>query len=336
MSFLRNVYNSSVIIHPPGFFIIGFESFSFLSVYIIFLAFVYVVTVLFNCLLIYIVAFNHCLHTPKFLAVINLAVIDLMFNTCTIPSMIKVFLIKDNFIPFNLCFVQMYAYYVLVSLESFALSVLAYDRVIAICFPLRQNSINTMRRMICIVCIIWCCVLGVVAFTTCIMTRLSFCNSIRVFSYFCDYAPVFRLACNDYSMQWFSASFLSVMLLGGPFTFILLSYISILVAVYKMKSMNSRLKALATCIEHTILVAVFYIPLLVIFTYGFYFGAIDPDQRVLSLSLSSCLPPCINPIVYSLKTKEIKIRVLALFRKYKVSANIPTKSKTILVGLRAG
>uniref|UniRef100_A0A3B5A4E7 Odorant receptor, family D, subfamily 108, member 3 n=1 Tax=Stegastes partitus TaxID=144197 RepID=A0A3B5A4E7_9TELE len=318
MSFLRALLNDTVIIHPPGFYIIGFQNFPSISFYFIFLAFVYAVTVLFNSVVICVIAFNHCLHTPKFLAVLNLAVIDVILNTCTIPSMIKVFLVKDNFIPFNLCLVQMFIYYAFATLESYALAILAYDRLIAICFPLRQNSINTFGRMCCIVSISWSFALGVVAFSIGIMTQLSFCNSVRVFSYFCDYAPVFRLACNDYTMQWWAASLSAIMLLILPFTFILLSYVSILVTVFRMKSLDSRVKTLATCVEHIILVAVFYIPLLVIFTIGFYLRAINPDQRVLSLSLASCIPPCINPIVYSLKTKEIKIRVLAPIRKNQV------------------
>uniref|UniRef100_A0A8C2ZA13 G-protein coupled receptors family 1 profile domain-containing protein n=1 Tax=Cyclopterus lumpus TaxID=8103 RepID=A0A8C2ZA13_CYCLU len=322
------VLNDSLIIHPPGFYIIGFETFPFISVYFIFLSFVYVITVLFNSVVIYVIAFNQCLHTPKFLAVVNLAVIDIVLNTCTIPSMIKIFLVKDNFIPFNLCLVQMFIYYSFASLESFALAILAYDRLIAICFPLRQNSINTLWSMSCIISLTWSFALGVTAFTSGIMTQLSFCNSVRVFSYFCDYAPVFRLACNDYTLQWFAASFLTVMILIGPFTFILLSYVTILVTVFRMKSIDSRVKALATCVEHIILVAVFYIPLMTIFTIGFYLRLIDPDQRVLSLSLASCLPPCINPIVYSLKTKDIKIRVLALVRKQKIGTE-QRKSKPL-------
>ncbi|XP_029303853.1 olfactory receptor 24-like [Cottoperca gobio] len=321
MSFLRTVFNDSLIIHPPGFYIIGFETFPFISVYFIFLAFVYVVTLLFNILVIYVIAFNRCLHTPKFLAVVNLAVIDVILNSSTIPSMIKIFLVKANFVPFNLCLLQMFVYYTFVVLESYALAILAYDRLIAICFPLRHNSINTMRSMSCIVGLTWCYALGVNAFSTGIMTQLSFCNSVRVFSYFCDYAPVFRLACNDYTMQWFAASFFTVLLLVVPFTCILLSYVSILVTVFRMKSLDSRVKALATCVEHIILVAVFYIPLITIFTIGFYLGLIDPDQRVLSLSMASCIPPCVNPIIYSLKTKEIKIRALAMMgtRKYSTS-----------------
>uniref|UniRef100_A0A3B3BXV3 Olfactory receptor 1496-like n=2 Tax=Oryzias melastigma TaxID=30732 RepID=A0A3B3BXV3_ORYME len=317
MLFLRTVFNSSVIVHPPGFYIIGFQSFPSVNIYFIFIAIVYVVTVLFNGLLIIVVVINRSLHTPKFLAVSNLAVIDICLNTCTIPGMIKIFLVQDNFIPFNLCLVQMFFYYIFATSECYALTILAYDRLVAICFPLRHNSINTVRSMCCIMSITWCLVLGSITYSTSIMTNLSFCNSVRVFSYFCDYAPVFRLACNDNSMQWSVGSFLSIVNLAVPFSFIVLSYVSILVTVFRMKTLDRRLKALATCVEHIIIVAIFFIPILVIFTIGFYLGAIPPDQRVLSLSMASCLPPCINPIVYSLKTKEIKTRALALVRKNK-------------------
>uniref|UniRef100_A0A3Q3NBG2 G-protein coupled receptors family 1 profile domain-containing protein n=1 Tax=Mastacembelus armatus TaxID=205130 RepID=A0A3Q3NBG2_9TELE len=255
---------------------IGGLIFPHITVCFIFLAFVYVLTVLLNAVVIYVITVDHCLHTPKFLAVVNLAVTDLILNTCIIPSMIKIFLIKNNFVPFNLCLVQMYVYYAFGTLESFALAILAYDRLIAICFPLRQNSINTLRSMSYIVCLTWCLTLGVIGFAVGIMTRL--------------------LACNDYTMQWSVASLLTFLNLVGPFAFIFLSYVSILVTVFRMKSIDNRVKALATCAEHLILVAVFYIPVITIFTIGFYLRLIDPDQRVPSLSLASCIPPCINPI----------------------------------------
>ncbi|XP_069366205.1 olfactory receptor 2A12-like [Paralichthys olivaceus] len=313
-----SLVNDSGIIHPPGFYIIGFQTFPYISVFIIFMAFVYLVTVVFNLLLMCIIALDHNLHTPKFLAVVNLAVIDVMLNTSTIPSMIKTFLVKDNFVPFNLCLLQMFVHYVNVSLESYALAILAYDRLIAICFPLRQNILNTRPIMFCIVGVTWVYNVGLLTYSTVIMTRLSFCRSVRVFSYFCDYAPVFRLACNDISLQWSVAS-ASLFNLLGPFTFILLSYISIIVTVFKMKSVSSRMKALTTCIEHLILVGIYYVPIFSIFLIGLFLGSVDPDQRVLSLSLASCLPPCINPIVYSLKTKEIKTRIVALVWRVKIN-----------------
>lgn len=318
MSFLSTVYNETVIVRPPGFYIVGFKTFPFISIYFIFLMFVYAVTVLFNSLVIYIIAFNRCLHTPKFLAVVNLAAIDIILNTCTIPGMIKIFLVRENFIPYNLCLLQMFFYYACGTLESYALAILAYDRLIAICFPLRHNSINTLLSMSCILGFTWLFTVAITSFAIGIMTQLSFCKSVEVFSYFCDYAPVFRLACNDFSLQWMVASLLTILLLVGPFIFIFLTYATILVTVFMMKSLDSRVKALATCIEHLILVAIFYVPLITIFTIGFYMRLIDPDQRVLSLSLASCIPPCINPIIYSLKTKEIKVRFLGLMRKKKI------------------
>ena len=313
-----SLLNDSAIIHPPGFYVIGFQTFPYISVYIIFLAFVYLVTVVFNVLLMCIIAFDDNLHTPKFLAVFNLAVIDVLLNTSTIPGMIKTFLFKDNFVPFNLCLVQMFVHYTSVTLESYALAVLAYDRLIAICFPLKQNILNTTSIMFCIVGLTWVYCAGLLTYSTAIMTQLSFCGSVRVFSYFCDYAPVFRLACNDYSLQWAVASSSMVNLLG-PLTFIFLSYIGILVTVFKMKSVSSRMKALTTCIEHLILVCIYYIPLFTIYLIGLFIGSIDPDQRVLSLSLAACIPPCINPIVYSLKTKEIKTRIVALVWRVKIN-----------------
>lgn len=321
MTFLRRLQwnDSSVLIHPPGFYIIGFTSMPFANLYFIFLAFVYVVSVVFNTFLIYIITLDLRLHNPKFMAVGNLAVVDLVLNTCIIPGMLKAFLAKNNFVPFNLCMVQMYVYYSFISMESFSIAVLAYDRMIAICFPLRHGSINTMTSMSCILGVIWCFCLGIPIFSTSIMTRLSYCDSVNVYSYFCDYAPVFRLACNDNSLQWAVASVLSLVILLGPLSFIILSYMSILIAVFRMKSVESRVKVLATCTEHLILVAVFFFPVLTIFMVGLLARIKpDPDLRVLSLSLASCIPPCLNPIVYSLKTKEIKSKVLTMFRRIKV------------------
>ncbi|XP_072301599.1 olfactory receptor 1496-like [Eucyclogobius newberryi] len=318
MSYLQTIWNNSILIHPPGFYIIGFQTLPFISVYFIFLAFVYAVTVLFNCLVIYVIAFNNALHSPKFLAVFNLAVIDLIINTCLIPCMIKIFLAKDNFIPFNLCLVQTFTYFTFGSLESFALVILAYDRLVAICFPMQQNSVNTLKCMSCIVAVTWSIAIGINCFAVGIMTWLSFCKTVTVFSYFCDYSPVYRLSCNNYTVHFYTASVSTILVLVIPFIFIVVTYISIIITVFNMKSVNRRIKALSTCVEHVILVAVFYLPLFIIYIFGFYFGGINPDQRVLYLSLASCIPPCLNPIVYSLKTKEIKVRIKAIVRKQKI------------------
>ncbi|KAJ3588724.1 hypothetical protein NHX12_009578 [Muraenolepis orangiensis] len=212
----------------------------------------------------------------------------------------------------------MCSYYAFLPLESFAIAVLAYDRLIAICFPLHQQLLNNLPTMSSLVGLTWSYCVLMSTCTTSVIRRLSFCGSVRVFSYFCDYAPVFRLACNDNSLPWLLSSTFSLVNLFGPLTVIVLSYASIIVAIVKMKSAEGRWKALATCIEHFVLVAMFYIPIIVIFLVGLYVRSVDHNERVMSLSLASCLPPCLNPIIYSLKTQAIKKRYLALLKKVKV------------------
>ncbi|XP_064413118.1 olfactory receptor 6C4-like [Latimeria chalumnae] len=293
-------------VKPSGFYLVGLTNLKNSEYLLVFLFLVYVITLLGNFTLMTVVYLHPQLHTPRYMAVFNLAVVDVLHNTTIIPKMLQAFLFNSNYIGYDACFTQCFFAHYVGGIESISLVIMAYDRLVAICFPLRYPSINTNVNMLIIIGSCWLGLIIPLLYMVLLATKLSYCASLEIPSYFCGYGHVHRLACEDTSLHLRVAQVVSIVLLYVPLAFIFLTYVTILIVVANLDSTESRKKSISTCVTHLILVLIFYVPLMVNYMLVQLSVTYSGDIRNISVVLSSTLPPMLNPIIYSLKTEEVR------------------------------
>ncbi|XP_077063513.1 olfactory receptor 52E4-like [Siphateles boraxobius] len=300
-SFSQNIS----IVHPEYFFIIGLTGIPYSGYYYIFLFITYFITVIGNSIVLLILALHRSLHSPKYIGVFNLALADIGETNALIPNMMKTFLFDSQHISFNACLANMFFVHFFSTMQSHTLVVLAYDRFIAICLPLRYHTIVNNTSMVWGFSAIWAFNSSLVALMVSLITRLSFCESNVIQSYFCDHGPMYRLACNDNSINRIMGVLITTLYLVVPLIIIVLSYLSIFLALRKIRTWQGRLKALKTCVSHLLLVGVYFLPICCSYIAA-WLVSLTPNARILSTSLAYAVPPMLNPIIYVLNTAEIK------------------------------
>ncbi|XP_058483992.1 olfactory receptor 8G17-like [Solea solea] len=304
-----DLFNSALgknitFVRPAYFLISGFIGIPNVMYYYIFLFFVYIISVVGNTVVMTVIYLDHNLWTPKYIVVFNLAFVDLFGSTALVPKVLDLFLFNTNRISYSDCLTILFFFYVTLSMQVFNLVALSYDRLIAIIFPLHYQVRVTHRFMFSLIASFWLFAITVMLLLVGLLTRLSFCkSSVVVNSYFCDHGQIFRQACNDKTPTYVFAVFLFVILIWFPLSFILGTYVCIVIALTRVATAQERVKALKTCTGHISLVAIYFIPILITYTLG---ENIHPNARIINLSLSSVFPPMLNPIVYVLQTQEIK------------------------------
>ncbi|XP_040006906.1 olfactory receptor 1L4-like [Xiphias gladius] len=297
------MYNATFV-RPAKFYLSGFSNIPHVKYYYVFLCFVYIMTVLGNGLLLSVIYMVKTLHTPKYMIVFNLALTDLCGSTALIPKLLDTFLFDRRYIVYEACLSYMFFVLYFGSMQSWTLVTMAYDRFVAICFPLRYHSIVTKPAVAAMLLFAWFFLSSLFALTVGFIDRLSFCGSVVIKSFFCDHAPVFSLACNDTSFNNILAWIAFIIVLCFPLILIAFTYVCISIALSRIASAEERLKALKTCTSHLILVAIFFIPI-VSTNIAAVSSYIHPNARIINSSLTHTIPALLNPIVYSLKTEEV-------------------------------
>ncbi|XP_026183406.1 olfactory receptor 1L4-like [Mastacembelus armatus] len=305
-------------VRPAKFYLSGFSNIPHVTYFYIFLCFVYIMTVVGNVLLLSVIFLVKTLHTPKYMIVFNLALTDLCGSTALIPKVLDTFLFDNRYIVYEACLSYMFFVLVFGSVQSWTLVTMAYDRFIAICFPLRYHSIVTKPAIAAMLLLVWVVSLSIMSCLVGLLDRLSFCGSLVIQSFYCDHGPTYQLACNDTSLNYTMALVCIAAVMCFPPILIVLTYVCIAIALSRIASGTERVKALKTCTSHLILVAIFYLPLL-----GTYIAVlssyIHPNARIINSILTHTIPALLNPILYSLKTEEMLNSIRKLCKSNRLS-----------------
>ncbi|XP_063348659.1 olfactory receptor 2T5-like [Pelmatolapia mariae] len=257
------------------------------------------------------------LHKPMYLLICNLAVVDILYTSSSTPTMIRVLLAGVNTISYVECLIQMCVFQLGATMELFSLTIMAFDRLIAIIYPLRYHSYLTNARIMVLTYILWFVASNIAAVSSTIVVPLPHCT-LRLRYTFCDYAAVLRTTCVDPEKYFNQGAIVSFFLLFFTFTFICLSYCVILFFV-KLSSNNDRKKLGSTLVSHLICVVCLYCPLffIVILTR---FGVVLTLEERQGLLIGTILgPSLVNPFVYCLRTKEIKNKIFKILRKVNIA-----------------
>ncbi|XP_056592040.1 olfactory receptor 13C2-like [Triplophysa dalaica] len=290
---------------PTYFYISGFSGIPHMTYYYVFLFFVYVISLLGNSCLMFVIISDRNLHTPKYIAVFNLSFTDICESTALIPQLLDSFLFGNQMMPYGLCLCSMFSVLLFLTVQSLTLTILSYDRLVAICLPLRYHMIVTHRSMFAIIAAAWKLALVMDIIAIVFISRLSFCRHIVIInSFYCDHGPVFRSACSNNFPSSVMSFASPVLVLWFPLCFIVFSYTCIAVILYRITAPKDRRKATKTCSGHLMLVSIFYLPICLTYALG---PIVDTNSRIINLSLTSALPPMLNPIIYTFMTEEFMV-----------------------------
>ncbi|XP_048372599.1 olfactory receptor 10C1-like [Sphaerodactylus townsendi] len=296
------------------FIILGFSKLPEMkfSLFVVFLC-LYLFTIVGNILIVLTISLDSTLQTPMYFFLRNLSFLELCFISVTIPNMLANLRLAEGKISFVGCATQLYFFLLFGATECCFLCVMSYDRYVAICIPLRYMVIMDKRTCLQLSLASWLTGFLVAAGHTTFIFNLPFCGPNVINHFFCEIQPLMVLVCgNTYwnEVQVIGASVVGLML---PFVLILVSYLHIITAILKMRSAKSRHKTFSTCSSHLMVVTLFYGPALFLYSQPKSSYSSDTDKW-LSL-FYSIITPILNPIIYSLRNKEVKAAMWKLGTK---------------------
>ncbi|XP_075449395.1 olfactory receptor 51E1-like [Ascaphus truei] len=272
----------------------------------------YIVALVGNCTLLYIIKTEKDLHEPMYIFLSMLSFIDLFLATVTVPKMLGIFWFDSREIAFNTCLVQMFFIHFLSTLESGTLVAMAVDRYVAICHPLRYSAILTNETITKTGIVIAVRGAAVMIPIPLLIKRLPFCRTNLLTHSYCLHQEAMKLACADIKVNIVYGLFAILSVMGIDSLFISFSYLLIIKTVVSVVE-EANLKAFSTCAAHICAVLVYYIPLIGLSVVHRFGTNAVPNLHILFANIYLLVPPVINPIIYGIKTKQIRKKLSKIF-----------------------
>ncbi|XP_075415371.1 olfactory receptor 7G2-like [Tenrec ecaudatus] len=272
---------------------------------------VYLVTVLGNLLIVFIVISDSHLHTPMYFFLSHLSFTDICVSTTTIPKMLMNILTENQTITFTGCLSQIFFVLVFYAFENFLLAAMAYDRYVAICSPLRYTVI--MNPCFCGLLMLLSLLtsLLVALLHSLMILHLSFCTDLEIPQFFCELAQLLKIACSSTLINNILIYIVASILVGVPLSGIIFSYTQIVSSVLRIQSSSGKYKAFSTCGSHLSVVSLFYGT-----SVGVYVSSLFTEssrKTAVASVMYTVVPQMMNPFIYSLRNKDIKVSLRKFF-----------------------
>nr|XP_056706961.1 olfactory receptor 1019 isoform X1 [Euleptes europaea] len=266
--------------------------------------FIYLANVLGNVGMIFLIIADEQLHTPMYFFLCHLSLVDLGYSTAIAPRMLADFLRQRKVISFSSCATQFAFFVGFVDAECYVLAAMAYDRYMAICRPLHYTTV--MSKQVCLVLVIGSYVIGLISLVshTSLTFSLNFCGSNIINHFFCEIPPLLALSCSDTYVSEILLFSLCGFIELSTILIILISYLFIFVAILRIRSAEGRRKAFSTCASHLTGVTLFYGT--VMFMYLRPTSSYSLDQDKWASVFYTVVIPMLNPLIYSLRNKDVK------------------------------
>ncbi|XP_040197837.1 olfactory receptor 1468-like [Rana temporaria] len=265
---------------------------------------IYIVTICGNFLIIMLVYYSKTLHSPMYFFLSQLSISDIMLTTDIAPNILNIVLHERTSISFSGCITQYYFFGSIETFECFLLTVMSYDRYLAICSPLHYVSI--MNHALCIKSVLasWLLSCSIALILTVGICQLEFCGPNTIDHFYCDFNPLVELSCSDTSRVQMELTILCFPVIVLPFIVIVVSYTYIVLTMIKIPSFSGKLKSFSTCSSHLIVVFIFYGTLIAMYVLPNE-GESQMIKKIMSM-LYTVFTPFLNPFIYSLRNKDIK------------------------------